>query len=40
MNADSIEKFYRLYSKDVYIYTFSLCENQHLAEDIMCKKLF
>lgn len=35
MNADSIEKFYRLYSKDVYIYTFSLCKNQHLAEDIM-----
>ena len=35
MNADSIEKFYRLYSKDVYIYTFSLCTNQHLAEDII-----
>ena len=35
MNADSIEKFYRLYSKDVYIYTFSLCKNEQLAEDIM-----
>ncbi|MEG1408408.1 MAG: RNA polymerase sigma factor [Terrisporobacter sp.] len=35
MNTGEIEKFYSLYSKDVYLYTFSLCKNEHLSEDIM-----
>lgn len=35
MNSDYISKFYEQYSKEVYLYTFSLCKNSHLAEDIM-----
>ncbi|WP_291634894.1 RNA polymerase sigma factor [Clostridium sp.] len=35
MNSDGIKMLYNLYSRQVYIYAFSLCKNRHLAEDLM-----
>ncbi|MFT5874926.1 MAG: RNA polymerase sigma-70 factor (ECF subfamily) [Clostridium sp.] len=35
MNSDGIKELYNLYSRQVYIYAFSLCKNRHLAEDLM-----
>jgi RNA polymerase sigma-70 factor, ECF subfamily len=35
VDSDAIAKLYNTYSKQVYIYTFSLCGNHQVAEDIM-----
>ena len=35
MDSDGIEELYNIYSRQVYIYAFSLCKSRHLAEDLM-----
>lgn len=35
MDSDGIKELYNIYSRQVYIYAFSLCKNRHLAEDLM-----
>lgn len=35
MDSDGIKELYNKYSRQVYIYAFSLCKNRHFAEDLM-----
>ena len=35
MDSNGIKELYNVYSRQVYIYAFSLCKNRHLAEDLM-----
>lgn len=34
MKKDILDDVYRLYSKQVYLYAYSLCRNHHMAEDL------
>lgn len=34
MKKDALDEVYRLYSKQVYLYAYSLCGNYHMAEDL------
>lgn len=35
MDSNGIKELYNVYSRQVYIYAFSLCKNSYLAEDLM-----
>ena len=35
MNKDILQYIYYEYSREIYLYLYSLCHNQHLAEDLM-----
>lgn len=34
MRTDALDDVYRLYSRQVYLYAYSLCGNHHMAEDL------
>ncbi|WP_091231323.1 sigma factor [Fontibacillus panacisegetis] len=35
VKKDALDEVYRLYSKQVYLYAYSLCRNYHMAEDLI-----
>lgn len=35
MKEEIIDKVYRLYYKDVYLYLYALCKNHHITEDLV-----
>lgn len=35
MNNQSLEKLYKQYAKEVYLYAFSLCKSHHQAEELV-----
>ena len=35
MENDVLMRFYRSYSREIYLYLYGLCHNRHLAEDLM-----
>lgn len=40
MGSDELEKIYKLYYKELYIYTFSICKNYSLTEEIISDTFF
>lgn len=40
MNKNSLEKLYKQYSNEVYLYAFSLCKNHHDAQELVSDTFF
>lgn len=40
MGNDELEKIYKSYYKELYIYAFSICKNHNLTEEIVSDTFF
>lgn len=40
MTKNSLEKLYRQYANEVYLYAFSLCKNHHDAQELVSDTFF
>ncbi|MGG7142688.1 RNA polymerase sigma factor [Clostridium nigeriense] len=40
MNNYEIEKIYRIYYKDLYLYAFSICKDYHITEDVVSETFY
>ncbi|GAA0182710.1 hypothetical protein SH2C18_50400 [Clostridium sediminicola] len=40
MDKKYLEKIYRLYHRELYLYLLSLCKDHHLAEDLVSETFF
>ncbi|MGG7057251.1 RNA polymerase sigma factor [Clostridium nigeriense] len=40
MNNYEIEKIYKIYYKDLYLYAFSICKDYHITEDVVSETFY
>lgn len=40
MKKDELEKIYKLYYKDLYVYGFSICKNHYLTEELISDSFY